>query len=695
MYIQTLDDVQAALSLISSSEILAYDPETTGLNVRQDKVIGFGVHNGNSGFYLPLFSYDAELQELKPSGLGDHAHVLLLALSQKKLVMFNASFDARVTFSNFNVDLVAALYADAMLMKHTCDEEFPFGLKEIATKLWGTGVKDEKEAMQASIKANGGTATEYYKADSKLIGEYCLADCLLTMRVFDHYGRELDSQGLTNFYYDEEVLPLYKEVVIPMELAGVRLDLPLIERSCAEIVEDITALEAEIQAQIAPHLALFTDWFLNKDYPLKSAGRIHKLMKSGLSLREAQLEQWRIDSDGRNMFNLNSKFHLKKLFFDTLGEEPLSRTPTGQPQVDEEFLESIAGKYDWVPRLIEYNKLTKLKGTYIERFLEEHENGRFYPSFQMHRTVSGRLAGDLQQLPRPLDEEGIVAKHTNRIRQFIIADEGSLLCSADYEQLEPSIFSHTSGDPALQAIFNSGTDFYSEVALRTEKLQGVSSDKKAPNYLGKVDKTARQRAKAYALGIAYGMTGYKLQFEIGVTQDEAESLVTKYLEAFPSLASFMADSKTEAVRDGRVATESGRVRRLYAAKRLHETYGPGLSNSLELWKRFNTTPATYARAKSDRKVYVNLLNNSINFKVQGLAASIVNRASIKIARHLKSMQLDARIVMQVHDELVLNVPIEEQQLVSKLVKQIMENVTTLSVPLRTEPQFGRSFRDCK
>lgn len=693
-YIQTPADVQAALTFILSAPLLTYDTETTGLNVRRDKVIGFGFSDDATGFYIPLHTYEPTSGQLLDTGLRPQALVLLQALSLKRLIMFNASFDIRVTESSLGVDLLSALYADAMLLKHTCDEEFPFGLKEIATKLWGTNVTEEKEAMQSSIKTHGGSAKEYYKADPKLIGSYCVKDCLLTMRVYRFYDSQLDS-SLRKFYYESEVLPLYREVVIPMERAGVRLDLLLIERAQHEICDALGQLEKEIYQAIEPDLGLFKDWFLNKDYPQKSTGRIAKLIKQGMSLQEAQAHQWATDCPGEPMFNLKSKFHLKKLFFDTLGLKPLSTTPTGLPQVDEEFLDSVVAQLPWVARLIEYNKLSKLKGTYIERFLDEHEYGRFYPSFQAHRTVSGRLAGDLQQLPRPIGDGSLVAYHTDRIRAFIVPDEGAQLCSADYEQLEPSIFAHTSGDPALQAIFNSGIDFYSEVAIRTEGLTNVSSDKSAANYLGKVNKAARQKAKAYALGIAYGMSGYKLQFEIGVEQHEAEHLVENYLAAFPKLYTFMENSKEQARRVGRIATESGRIRRLPNAKRLFNIYGARLSNSLEIWKQFNASPAAYARAKADRSIYVNELNNAINFQVQGLAASIVNQASIKIARQLKSEQLKSRIVMQVHDELVLNVPLEETARVNSIVQQTMQEIVPLTVPLRTTPQFGASFLECK
>ena len=692
MIVSTPADYHAALLFLEENEILAYDTETTGLNPRRDKIIGIGFSTSDSGWYVPLYTWNGT--DLHPTGLD--VHPFLAKLKTKKLIMHNASFDCRFTKAQLGVDLTSALHCDTMLLKHTCDEEFPFGLKEIATKLWGTDATKEKKEMLKSIKANGGKATEYYKADTGILGTYCVQDTMLTMRLFHHYSCELKRQGLENLYYNSEVLPLYREVVIPMEERGVQLDLPLLEQLQADIGADIRLLEANIQHQIAPHLSLFRSWFLNKDYPYKETGRVGKYMKkTGASLEEAQQHVWELDYPFGNMFNLNSKFHLKKLFFDTLNEEPLSRTPTGMPQVDDDFIQSVSGKYEWAALLTQYNKLNKLKSTYLDRFTEENEDGRFYPSFQMHRTVSGRLAGDLQQLPRPIGDGSLVARYTDAIRRIIIAAPGSLLCSADYEQLEPTIFAHTSGDEALQHIFNTGLDFYSEVAIRTEGLSAVSSDKSAPNYLGKVDKKKRQQAKAYALGIAYGMTGYKLQFELGVPQDDADRLVADYLRAFPDLASWMHSSQDFVKYKGFIKTQSGRVRHMPRAGALFRRYGERLRDSLQLWKDFNQAPDLYRQAKADRKEYINLLNNAINFQVQGLAASIMNRAAIAIARKLKSEQLQSCIVNQVHDELVLEVIESEQERVHYIVQDCMQNVTKLSVPLRTIPQFGKSYAECK
>lgn len=693
-FITNSDTFQLALAFIEQNEVLTYDTETTGLNVRKDTVIGFGFSNSVDAFYLPVKYWDASSSTLCDLPTNEiFAKLILQALAAKKLIMFNASFDCRMTLSNYNINLLPSLYCDAMLLKHTCDEEFPFGLKEIATKLWGSNAKDEKLAMQASIKSAGGKAAEYYKADTTLLGTYCAKDCLLTFRVYNYYTPLLARQGSEKFFYVDEVMPLYREVTIPMEMQGVHLDISLLTSSQAEITQDLVTLQASIQAQIAPQLAIFTDWFLNKDYPLATAtGKMPAWCKAGFTQQTA----WERDYPGEYMFNLQSKYHLKKLFFDTLGLEPLSKTPTGLPQVDEDFLASIATEVPWVSQLIVFNKLNKLKSTYIDNLLNSSENDKFYPSFAQHRTVSGRYAGDMQQLPRPLaDDGGLVAKYTNRIRQFIIAAPGAQLCSADYEQLEPSIFAHTSGDSALQSIFNEGLDFYSEIAIRTEGLEGVSSVKSADNYLGKVDKAARQKAKVYSLGLAYGMTAYKLKFEIGVTDAIAESLVKNYLDAFPSLASWMSESRLKVQSVGYISSQAGRVRHLQRAKAIFAKYGPRICDSLQLWKDYNHTPDLYAKAKADYKEFKNLSNNAINFQVQSLAASIVNRAAISINRKLKTEGLQTALVAQIHDELVYEVPVAEISVAGKLIKHEMESIVKLAVPLRTVPQFGTTFKDCK
>lgn len=696
MIIRTDSDVAYALQFIGANDVLAFDTETTGLDFNKNTVIGFGVSTASAGFYVPVHRWDADSGSLVPDGPGS-AHVadILEALQSKKLIMFNASFDARMTLATFNIDLLPALETDVLLLKHTCDEDFPLDLKGIASKLFGAEVKLEKEEMQASIRENGGTATEYYKASVDTLAKYCIQDCKLTWRIYNHYLPDLRRQGLQKFFYEDEVMPLYKEVVIPMECAGVELDIPKLRQIQREITKDIAEVECAIQAAIAPHLQIFTDWFLKKDYPAYTrTGKLSAWTKKHKNAADA----FRADNPGVFMFNLHSKHHLKKLFFDTLNEEPLSRTPTGQPQVNEDFLDAMGAKHAWAADLIVYNKLCKLKGTYIDRLLEEAHGTRYYPSFAMHRTVSGRLSGDFQQMPRPIDarkNHPLVTKYTNVIREFVISTGDNILISADYEQLEPCIFSHVSNDRALQDIFHQGLDFYSEIAIRTEHLTGVSSVKTAPNFLGKVDKDARQRAKAYALGIAYGLTGYKLQFELGIPEDEANHLVAQYLNAFPGLARNMAELKDAALRTGTIKSQSGRVRRLKRAKALFAQYGSRILNGLELWRHMHENPVAYAQAKLDAKELKNLLNSALNFPIQSLAAGIINRAAIAIARELKSKGLKAQLILQIHDQLVYEVPKTEAEQVKEIMQRIMETGVKLAVPLRALPIEATRFSECK
>lgn len=497
-----------------------------------------------------------------------------------------------------------------------------------------------------------------------------------------------------------EVMELLKYVTIPMMEKGVRLDMDKLVRSKADIQADIVRLQADIKYSLQDIIrGQFNVWFMNKEYPYKATGKIAKLMKKGpMTLEQAQQYLFWEDypeAGWLGAFNLQSKHHLKKLFFEYLKEEPLSRTPTGLPQVDDEFIQSVHDKYEWCKNLTKYNKLCKLKSAYIDRFIEESEDGRLYPSFMQHRTVSGRYGSDIQQMPRPVEPGGptdIVARYTNLVREFILPDEDCVLISADYEQLEPTVFAHVSGDASLSSIFHAGKDFYSEVAIKTERLAGASSDKTADNYLAKTNKEKRQRAKSYALGIAYGMTGYKLQFEIGVSQEEAEQLVKDYLTAFPDLARWMNESKDKARSAGYIKSQAGRMRRLRALPQLFANYGARITDSLRLWKDFHDMPEVYQRAREDYKTYKNLQNNAINFQIQSLAASIINRAAIKLARLFGLVPS-----MQIHDELVYNIEDKEGVktcTVDKL-KNTMQNVVSLSVPLRTEPKIGKNFRECK
>lgn len=737
--IQTTDDLWRLHEFIQANDRLAFDIETTGLLVRKDRIIGFSIANSTTGYYVPYLRWDTSSAQLVSTGLTRaNVEAVLHSLLQKKLITFNGAFDIPFTKNYFGVDLLPALYADAMLMAHTVDENRrSYALKEIAADYFGDQVTTEQQDMFASIKANGGSAKEYFKADLEPMAKYAIQDAVLTSKLFDKMLLELREDGLEDFFFTTETMSLYREVTIPMEQHGIRLDMPLLQTTLTEISADIAKIEANIQQQIAPHLGLFEQWFLRKDYPYVysgafaqqairfyggdlpltangaysvAAGNVEKMPDNLLKrwlLRQEDLPEADIvaiqkrlwaSENTTYMFNLNSRHHLKKLFFDTLGEKTLSTTPTGQNQADELFIESMAPKYAWAADLIVYYKLMKIKGTYVERFLQEQENGRFYPKFFQHRTISGRYSGDLQQLNRPIENpapDDLVAKYNNRIRAFFIADEGTIFIDDDWESAEPRVFASISNEQGIKDIFAKGDDFYSSMCLLVEGLAEYSANKKAVNYLGKLNKTKRQQAKIYSLGLAYLMGAYKLQFELDVPLEQAEALVKKYFTAFPNLAAWIKATSEDVVKNGQVRTIMGRIRRMPRAVEIYKKYGKMILDDLELWRGLHESPGLYQHAKAERRELKNYMANGANIQIQGTVASMLNRACINATRLFAENGLKANIVASIHDQVVVQASLEHKDAAATILQRCMEDICPLDVPMVAIPSFGYNLRDSK
>lgn len=699
---------------------VAFDVETDGLNTRKNKIIGLGIFFKTAGYYV----HDRDLMKILASCLHGH-----------KLIGWNSYFDLEMIKNNFGENLWDSLHADALMLKHTIDEEPPFGLKETAVRYFGATSKSEQLDLKESIKKNGGSKNEFFKAGVDILAKYCIQDCALTLRLFNKFSADLLREGLIDFFYKDEVMPLYREVTRYMQSEGIPVNVPYIESSLREISVDIAVLESNILETLEPLLPPFYAHFLNSKYPAKRGGSFAQVVaaKSGIKLprtsRGFSLQRAKLELHGDNpwisyllgnreltlseiaeiqgichqnsksghAFNLNSKHHLKRLFFNILRETPLSKTPTGQPQVDDDFIQDMAKKYEWAATLSDYNKLQKLKATYMERILEAQEGGIFYPQWKQHGTISGRYSGDCQQLPR-FAEVGevseIVRKYRNRIREFFVAGEGYKIIDADYESLEPHIFSHVSGEEKIQDIFRKNHDFYSTIAIDTENLSGVSADKSALNYLGALNKSKRQRAKAYSLGIPYGMESFKLAKTLEIEQSQADLLIKNYLNAYPKLHNWMKETNNAVKSCMRVNSQAGRIRRYPELRKVLEKWNTQLlENSLDLWQAYNQDEELYAEAKRARRIYKNALDNAKNFQIQSLAASIVNRASIAISRRLRGESLNARIAGQIHDQIIV---ISAENIIDKvreIVQYEMEGVVELAVRLKAPAVIGTNFAD--
>lgn len=758
--VDTIDKLKEMIQHIKNNEIIAFDTETNSLNPRKGKIIGFSVSGEvGKGYYMPTMIFKDELlQDAHIEGQLAHdlAKKTISLLIGKKLVMHNASFDVRFVKCFYGVDLLPSLHVDTMLLVHTVKEEgagfmggSAFGLKDIAKMIQkhiGLDVEmaanEEQIKMKESIKNNGGAITrenyEIWKADLELLSEYASADTDLTLRVYHHFMQVLKEEGLEQFFFEDEVMPLYKEVTIPMEQVGIKLDLELIKTSRAKIIEKLQEYETLVTKELLQNPNVRA-WVVTKAidaYPPNNKGtfaqELIKEMKFDLEQSEKtgkysitksslmrlpecsakhflihgdasvldkdvsmkiSMKLWKEDNEGA-YFNIQSKDQMGEIAFGVLGIKPLSSTKTGKPQFDDDAVQSIAGKYEWAKNLRIYNRLLKIKSTYMDRFLDAQEDGRYYFYYKQHGTVSGRYGSDAQQLPRPKeegDDDPIVIEYNNLIRAFFIHEEGNIFIDCDYESLEPHTFAHVSGDEGLKDIFRNNWDFYSTIAIKTEGLNQYSPDKKAPNFLRKLEPKLRNKAKAYALGIPYGMGAYALGMNLGIPTKEAKKLVDGYLNGFPELKKWMERSKKQAKEQGFVKTQVGRVRHLPKVKSIYDKIGDDLLD----WNIKKEMERQYGvdKIKNLSRDYINGLNNSCNVQIQGLAASIVNRAALAINRKFKELGIRGWVCAQIHDQLVIEVEQEKAEEGAKIVQDLMENTTKLSIALKAPPALAHNLRD--
>ena len=758
--VNTKELVQEMARHILECDLIAYDTETTSLNTRKGEIIGWSVSGEvGKGYYLPtkLFQ-NQELVDAYIEGAKayDISVKMINMLVGKKLIMHNASFDCRFTKNYFKVDLLDSLHADTMLLVHTVNEEgagfgsnSPFGLKSIAKMIQvelGLDVEkaanEEQLALKSSIKENGGSVTrdnyEIWKADINILAEYAAADTDLTLRVYNHFIKDLYEQGLEAFFFEDEVMPLYKEVTIPMESIGVKLDMDLIRKTKEEVTQALEDHRTKVMDQLLSY-AEVKHWIMTKAadaFPANNRGTfaVELINQSGIDfpkseksgkyniananilripdsavkqfllhgdaqilekdqITKIQLKLWKESNDG-NWFNIQSKDQLGEIAFKALGIKALSTTKGGKPQFDDDMIQLIGDTEEWARNLRIYNKLLKIKSTYVERFLDAQEDGRYYFSYKQHGTVSGRYGSDAQQLPRPKeegDDDPIVLEYNNRVRAFFIPDEHNIFVDDDYESLEPHVFAHVSGDDGLKDIFRNGWDFYSTIAIKTEKLNQYSPDKKAENYLRKLAPKMRNKAKAYALGIPYGMGAYALGKNIEVTTKEAKKLIEGYLSGFPELEKWMRQSEDDARKLGYVKTQVGRIRHLPKVKAIYESIGDAMLDYNSKRELSYTHGEEFIKGIS--RDFVNGLNNAKNVQIQGLSASIVNRAALAINRRFKVAGIRGWVCAQIHDQLICEVDHDRAKEAAEIVQDCMENTTKLSLKLKAVPALAINFRD--
>lgn len=349
-------------------------------------------------------------------------------------------------------------------------------------------------------------------------------------------------------------------------------------------------------------------------------------------------------------FNINSPKQLGEVLFDRLGLPHGKKTKTGW-STNADVLEKLRWVSPIVDAVLEYRQLTKLKSTYADGLLKALDpDGRVRTSFQMTVTATGRLSStepNLQNIPTRTDLG-------SEIRKMFVPDNGNVLVDADYSQIELRLLAHISGDEGMRAAFLSGGDFHAETA---SKVFGVARED--------VTHEMRRRAKAVNFGIVYGISPFSLSQDIGVTQKEAKAYMDAYFTTFPGVRAYMDAVVEKAKADGYVETLYHRRRDL-----------PELTAS-----NFNL------RSFGERV--------ALNMPIQGTAADIMKLAMIAVWKRLKAERPQAKLVLQVHDELIVECPKEDAPAVSQLLAEEMEHVAALSVPLTADAHWGRNWLEAK
>ena len=368
-----------------------------------------------------------------------------------------------------------------------------------------------------------------------------------------------------------------------------------------------------------------------------------------LSRRAAELEQEIYDMAGE-CFNINSPKQLGEILFGKLGLPHGKKTKTGW-STNADVLEKLRYEAPIVGAVLEYRQLTKLKSTYADGLLKALDpDGRVRTNFQMTVTATGRLSStepNLQNIPTRTDLG-------SEIRRMFVPADGCVLVDADYSQIELRLLAHMAGDEGMRESFRAGGDFHAETAAKVFRVDRAA-----------VTPEMRRSAKAVNFGIVYGISAFSLSQDIGVSVAEAKAYMEAYFATFPGVRKYMDEVVEKAREMGYVETLLHRRRDL-----------PELKSS-----NFNL------RSFGERV--------ALNMPVQGTAADVMKLAMVAVHKRLKAENLQARLVLQVHDELIVECPEEEAETVAKLLEEEMEHVVSLSVPLTAEAHWGKNWLEAK
>ena len=345
-------------------------------------------------------------------------------------------------------------------------------------------------------------------------------------------------------------------------------------------------------------------------------------------------------------FNLNSPKQLGKALFEDLGLPAGKKTKSGY-STNAEVLEGLRKYHPVIDKILNYRTYQKLNSTYVEGLKDKiREDGRIHTTFNQTETRTGRISSgepNLQNIP-------VRTQLGQELRKFFVAKEGHVLVDADYSQIELRILAHISGDDTMRSAFINNEDIHTQTAAKIMKLP-----------VEEVTSQIRSRAKAVNFGIVYGLGAFSLAKDVGISVKEASQFIQNYLDTFVGVKEYMNTITQFAKDNGYVAT-------LYNRKRILPEINNSNRNIQEMGKRM-----------------------AMNTPIQGTSADIIKIAMVKVAQRLKDEGMQAKLILQVHDELIVEAPLEEAEKAAEILKQEMQNAAQLSVPLKVDVNKGENW----
>jgi len=589
----TLDTKEKLFDVIGSIDedtIVAFDTETTGLDTKSDRMVGFSFsYEDTKAYYVPVaHSYLGVGAQVSESDAVEALHKLM----KHRIVGQNLKFDFSLLYHQYGFEKIVP-YADTMIMAWLSDPGTKVGLDALAEKIFKYEMKTFKETVKKG--------EDFSSVAIEEAAFYAAEDAWMTRLLYFALKKKMELASLTPLLKEaKEVEYPFINVLIRMESLGIKVDQKHLKTLQKDLSSELARLTEEIYALTGSE------------------------------------------------FNIKSTKQLGEILFAKLGLKGGKQTKTGY-STNEAVLQSLIGEHEVIGKILEYRENQKMLSTYVDPLLKlakQDPHSRIYTSFIQTGTATGRLSSkepNLQNIP-------VRSELGRSVREAFIAKEGYKLVSIDYSQIELRLLAHFSGDSALVEAFNHGEDIHLATAV---KLFG-EEDAKAKRHF----------AKAVNFGLLYGMGPKKLSEDTGVTMNEAKEVIKSYFATFPTVKSFIEGIQERVKVDGYVETILKR-RRIF----------------------------DYENANGMQKA--GMLRESVNTVFQGSAADLIKLAMLEIDRMIQEEELDAAMLLQIHDELIFEVKKEQVDEIVKRFVHTMESVLTLNVPLVCSASVGDSWGELK